>query len=60
MSRGLRPYLRARKAHEAGCWSHTRKYFLDALRVAPILVREPFELIQTLFCDRAGGQAGAA
>jgi transposase len=37
------------KASEAGCWSHTRKYFLDALRVDPVLVREPFEYIQTLF-----------
>ena len=37
------------QATEAGCWSHTRKYFLDALRIDPILVREPFELIQTLF-----------
>jgi transposase len=37
------------KASEAGCWSHTRKYFLEALRIDPILVREPFQLIQTLF-----------
>jgi transposase len=37
------------KASEAGCWSHTRKYFLDALRIDPVLVREPFEYIQTLF-----------
>jgi len=36
-------------ASEAGCWSHTRKYFLEALRVDPLLVREPFQLIQTLF-----------
>jgi transposase len=37
------------KASEAGCWSHTRKYFLDALRIDPILVRQPFEYIQALF-----------
>jgi hypothetical protein len=37
------------KAAEAGCWSHTRKYFLDALTIDPMLVREPFQLIQTLF-----------
>lgn len=42
------------KAIEAGCWSHTRKYFLDALRVDPILVREPFQLIQTLFVIERG------
>lgn len=42
------------KASEAGCWSHTRKYFLDALRVDPILVREPFQLIQTLFVIERG------
>ena len=29
--------------------SHTRKYFLEALHVDPLLVREPFQLIQTLF-----------
>jgi len=39
----------AEKASEAGCWSHTRKYFLDALRIDPVLVREPFEYIQALF-----------
>ena len=37
------------QATEAGCWSHTRKYVLDALRVDPVLVWEPFQLIQTLF-----------
>jgi len=37
------------KATEAGCWSHTRKYVLDALRIDPVLVREPFEYIQALF-----------
>lgn len=37
------------KASEAGCWSHTRKYFLDALRIDPILVRQPFDYIQALF-----------
>lgn len=37
------------KASEAGCWSHLRKYFLEALRIDPVLVREPFEYIQTLF-----------
>jgi transposase len=37
------------KATEAGCWSHTRKYFLDALSIDPVLVREPFQYIQTLF-----------
>jgi len=37
------------KASEAGCWSHLRKYFLDALRIDPVLVREPFEYIQALF-----------
>jgi transposase len=42
------------KATEAGCWSHMRKYFLDALRVDPILVREPFQLIQTLFVIERG------
>ena len=42
------------KANEAGCWSHTRKYFLDALRIDPILVREPFQLIQTLFVIERG------
>jgi transposase len=42
------------KANEAGCWSHTRKYFLDALRVDPILVREPFQQIQTLFLIERG------
>lgn len=42
------------KATEAGCWSHTRKYFLDALRIDPILVREPFQLIQTLFVIERG------
>jgi transposase len=42
------------KATEAGCWCHTRKYFLDALRIDPILVREPFQLIQTLFVIERG------
>lgn len=42
------------KATEAGCWSHTRKYFLDALRIDPLLVREPFQLIQTLFVIERG------
>jgi transposase len=37
------------KATEAGCWSHTRKYFLDALAIDPVLVREPFLDIQALF-----------
>jgi transposase len=37
------------KATEAGCWSHTRKYVLEALRVDPVLVREPFEYVQALF-----------
>jgi transposase len=37
------------KATEAGCWSHTRKYLLDALTIAPVLVREPFQWIQALF-----------
>jgi transposase len=37
------------QATEAGCWSHTRKYFLDALTIDPVLVREPFEHIQALF-----------
>jgi transposase len=39
----------ADKANEAGCWSHLRKYVLDALRIDPILVREPFQYIQSLF-----------
>jgi transposase len=39
----------AGKAQEAGCWSHLRKYVLDALRIDPILVREPFQYIQSLF-----------
>jgi transposase len=42
------------KANEAGCWSHTRKYFLDALGIDPILVREPFQLIQRLFVIERG------
>jgi transposase len=42
------------KANEAGCWSHTRKYFLDALRIDPLLVREPFQYIQTLFVIERG------
>jgi hypothetical protein len=37
------------KATEAACWSHTRKYFLDALSVDPVQVREPFQYIQALF-----------
>jgi transposase len=36
-------------AAEAGCWSHTRKYFLDALLIDPALLREPFQWIQALF-----------
>jgi hypothetical protein len=46
----------ADKATEAGCWSHTRKYFLDALRIDPILVREPFQYIQSLFTIERGIQ----
>jgi transposase len=46
----------ADKANEAGCWSHTRKYFLEALRIDPILVREPFQYIQTLFAIERGIQ----
>ncbi len=46
----------ADKANEAGCWSHTRKYFLDALRIDPILVREPFQYIQSLFAIERGIQ----
>jgi len=37
------------QATEAGCWSHARQYMLEALRVDPLLVREPFQLVQTLF-----------
>jgi len=49
------------KATEAGCWSHTRKYFLDALRIDPVLVREPFQVIQTLFLiERRMARAPAA
>ena len=49
------------KATEAGCWSHTRKYFLDAVRIDPALVREPFQLIQTLFLiERRMARAPAA
>jgi transposase len=44
------------KANEAGCWSHTRKYFLDALRIDPILVRQPFQYIQSLFAIERGIQ----
>jgi len=44
------------KANEAGCWSHTRKYFLDALRIDPVLVREPFQYIQSLFAIERGIQ----
>jgi transposase len=44
------------KANEAGCWSHTRKYFLDALRIDPIVVREPFQYIQSLFAIERGIQ----
>jgi transposase len=43
-----------KKALEAGCWSHTRKYWLDALLIDPILVREPFQHIQTLFVIERG------
>ena len=39
----------SQQATEAGCWSHTRKYFLDALTIDPVLVREPFQYIQALF-----------
>jgi transposase len=42
------------KATEAGCWSHTRKYVLDALRIDPVRVREPFEYIQALFAIERG------
>jgi len=46
----------ADKANEAGCWSHTRKYFLDALRIDPIWVRAPFQYIQSLFAIERGIQ----
>jgi transposase IS66 family protein len=49
------------KATKAGCWSHTRKYFLDAVSIDPVLVREPFQLIQTLFLiERRMAQAPLA
>ncbi len=37
------------QATEAGCWSHTRKYLLDALTIDPVLVCEPFQWVQALF-----------
>jgi transposase len=37
------------KATAAGCWSHTRKYFLEALLIEPERLREPMACIQALF-----------
>ncbi len=37
------------KATEAGCWSHTRKYFLAALEIEPERVRDAMACIQALF-----------
>jgi transposase len=37
------------KATEAGCWSHLRKYVLEALAVDPERVREPLACVQALF-----------
>ena len=37
------------KATEAGCWSHTRKYVLEALVIEPERLREPMACIQALF-----------
>jgi transposase len=37
------------KATEAGCWSHMRKYVLEALAVDPEQVREPLACVQALF-----------
>lgn len=37
------------KATEAGCWSHMRKYVLEALTIEPERLREPMACIQALF-----------
>lgn len=37
------------KAIEAGCWSHLRKYVLEALLIEPERLREPMACIQALF-----------
>jgi transposase len=37
------------KATEAGCWSHVRRYVLDALAVDPERVRQGLAAIQALF-----------
>ena len=39
----------ADKATEAGCWSHMRKYVLEALLLEPERVREAMACIQALF-----------
>lgn len=42
------------KATEAGCWSHLRKYVLEALAVDPERMREPLACIQALFMIERG------
>lgn len=37
------------KASESGCWSHMRKYVLEALEVDPERVREAMACVQALF-----------
>ena len=37
------------KATESGCWSHLRKYVLEALVIEPERLREPMACIQALF-----------
>lgn len=37
------------KATEVGCWSHLRKYVLEALSIEPERLREPMACIQALF-----------
>jgi transposase len=37
------------KATEAGCWSHMRKYVLQAMAVDPERLREPLSFVQALF-----------
>ena len=33
----------------AGCWSHSRRWFIDAEKVAPEIAREAVDLIDALF-----------